>query len=71
MAPDTGTVTHGSGSKNEAPKRNIRKRFGGHDLIKGVILPPDNLFSNTSADGMVAAFLKSEPVESAVAIITR
>ncbi len=110
---DSGSVTRGSGSRNEDKERNIRKWFVDHDLIDGVILLPDNLFYNTNAAGVIlvlnkrkpaarkdkivllnaskrlkkgkpknyipedairplaAAYLKGEPVESEIAIITR
>ena len=110
---DTGSVTRGSGSKNEDRERNIRKWFADRDLIDGVILLPDNLFYNTSAAGVIvvlsrrkpearkgrivlmnasrrvrkgrpknfipeedirplaAAFIKGEPVEGEIAVITR
>jgi len=110
---DTGSMTRGSGSKNEDKERNIRKWFVDRDLIDGVILLPDNLFYNTNAAGVIvilnkrkpaarkdkivllnaskrlkkgkpknyipedairplaAAYLKGEPVDSEIAVITR
>jgi len=50
---DTGTVTRGSGSRNEDKEKTIRKWFVDHDLIEGVILLPDNLFYNTTAAGII------------------
>ncbi len=58
---DTGTVTRGSGSKNEDRERNIRKWFVERDLIDGVILLPDNLFYNTSAAGIIVVLSKRKP----------
>ena len=58
---DTGSVTRGSGSKNEDRERNIRKWFVEHDLIDGVILLPDNLFYNTSAAGIIVVLSKRKP----------
>ncbi len=55
---DTGAVTRGSGSKNEAKARTIRKWFGEQDLIDGLILPPENLFYNTSAAGLIVVLFK-------------
>ncbi len=60
---DTGSVTRGSGSKNEDRERNIRKWFVDHDLIDGVILLPDNLFYNTSAAGIIVVLSKRKPAE--------
>ena len=55
---DTGSVTRGSGSKNEDKERNIRKWFVDRDLIDGVILLPDNLFYNTTAAGVIVVLSK-------------
>jgi type I restriction enzyme M protein len=58
---DTGTVTRGSGSKNEDKERNIRKWFVDRDLIDGVILLPENLFYNTTAAGVIIVLNKRKP----------
>ncbi|QDF03362.1 N-6 DNA methylase [Myxococcus xanthus] len=58
---DTGSVTRGSGSKNEDKERNIRKWFVDRDLIDGVILLPDNLFYNTTASGVIIVLNKRKP----------
>jgi type I restriction enzyme M protein len=58
---DTGSVTRGSGSKNEDRERNIRRWFVAHDLIEGVILLPDNLFYNTTAAGIIIVLRQSKP----------
>lgn len=58
---DTGSVTRGSGSKNEDKERAIRKWFVDHDLIDGVILLPENLFYNTTAAGVVVVLSKRKP----------
>lgn len=50
---DTGSVTRGSGSRNEDKEKTIRKWFVDHDLIEGVVLLPDNLFYNTTAAGVI------------------
>ena len=55
---DTGTVTRGSGSRNEDRERNIRKWFVDQDFIEGVILLPDNLFYNTTAAGIIVVLNK-------------
>ncbi|AUM00783.1 XRE family transcriptional regulator [Rhodocyclaceae bacterium] len=58
---DTGSVTRGSGSKNEDKERNIRKWFVDQDLIDGVILLPENLFYNTTAAGVIVVLAKRKP----------
>lgn len=58
---DTGSMTRGSGSKNEDKERNIRKWFVDNDLIDGVILLPGNLFYNTSAAGLIVVLNKRKP----------
>ncbi len=50
---DTGSVTRGSGSRNEDKEKTIRKWFVDHDLIEGVVLLSDNLFYNTPAAGVI------------------
>jgi type I restriction enzyme M protein len=58
---DTGAMTRGSGSKNEDKERNIRKWFIERDLIEGVILLPENIFYNTSAQGVIVVLNKRKP----------
>ncbi|MDA8120172.1 MAG: N-6 DNA methylase [Thermaerobacter sp.] len=58
---DTGSVTRGSGSKNEDKERNIRKWFVDRDLIDGVILLPENLFYNTTAAGVIVVLSRRKP----------
>jgi type I restriction enzyme M protein len=58
---DTGSMTRGSGSKNEDKERNIRQWFVDNDLIDGVILLPENLFYNTSAAGVIVVLNKKKP----------
>jgi type I restriction enzyme M protein len=58
---DTGSVTRGSGAKNEDRERNIRKWFVDRDLIDGVILLPENLFYNTTAAGVIVVLRKNKP----------
>jgi type I restriction enzyme M protein len=58
---DTGSVTRGSGSKNEDKERNIRKWFVDHDYVDGVILLPENLFYNTPAAGIIIVLNKRKP----------
>jgi type I restriction enzyme M protein len=55
---DTGSVTRGSGSKNEDKERNVRKWFVDRDLIDGVILLPENLFYNTTSAGVIVVLNK-------------
>jgi type I restriction enzyme M protein len=58
---DTGTLTRGSGSRNEDKERNIRKWFVDRDYIEGAILLPDNMFYNTSAAGIIIVLNKRKP----------
>ncbi|WP_141206947.1 N-6 DNA methylase [Streptomyces griseorubiginosus] len=58
---DTGSVTRGSGVKNDDKERNVRKWFVDRDLIDGVILLPDNLFYNTPAAGLIIVLNKRKP----------
>lgn len=60
---DTGSVTRGSGSKNEDKEQNIRRWFIEHDLIEGVVLLPENLFYNTTAPGVIVVLSKRKPKE--------
>jgi type I restriction enzyme M protein len=57
---DTGSVTRGSGSRNDDKERNIRKWFVDRDLIDGVILLPENLFYNTNAAGVIIVLNKNK-----------
>ena len=61
---DTGSMTRGSGSKNEDKERNIRKWFVDQDLIEGIILLPENLFYNTSAAGLIVVLSNRKPETS-------
>src|SRR3546814_19320900 len=58
---DTGSVTRGSGSKNNDKEPNIRRWFVEQDLVDGVILLPDNLFSNTSDARIVVVLRRPTP----------
>ncbi|WP_327025188.1 N-6 DNA methylase [Micromonospora sp. NBC_01739] len=58
---DTGTLTRGSGSRNEDRERNIRKWFVDHDYVEGAVLLPDNLFYNTNAAGIIIFLSKRKP----------
>ena len=60
---DTGSVSRGSGSKNNDRERDIRKKFVEEDLIEGVILLPENLFYNTSAPGIILLLNRSKTKE--------
>ncbi|WP_299645272.1 type I restriction-modification system subunit M [uncultured Chloroflexus sp.] len=50
---DTGAVSRGSGNQGSNRERDIRKKFVDADLIKAVILLPENLFYNTTAPGVI------------------
>lgn len=60
---DTGALTRGSGDKNDAKERNIRRWFVENDLIEGVIYLPDNLFYNTTAPGIIIIINKNKPAK--------
>lgn len=58
---DSGSVTRGSGAKNEDKEKMIRKWFVDKDLIEGVILLPENIFYNTPAAGVIIVLNKKKP----------
>ncbi len=55
---DTGAASRGSGNQGSNKERDIRKRFVEEDLIEAVMLLPENLFYNTSAQGIVIVLNK-------------
>ncbi|MEW6664106.1 MAG: N-6 DNA methylase [Thermodesulfobacteriota bacterium] len=50
---DTGAVSRGSGNTGANRERDIRKKFVEKDWIEAVILLPENLFYNTTAQGII------------------
>lgn len=50
---DTGAVSRGSGQGGGNREREIRRQFVDDDLVEAVILLPENLFYNTTAQGIV------------------
>ena len=60
---DTGSVSRGSGNVGKNRERDIRKEFVEKDLIEAVILLPENLFYNTTADGVIMVISRSKPEE--------
>jgi type I restriction enzyme M protein len=50
---DTGAVSRGSGNQGGNRERDIRKAMVEKDLIEAVTLLPENLFYNTTAQGIV------------------
>ena len=50
----------GSGNEGSNKERDIRKQFVENDLIKAVILLPENIFYNTSAPGIILVINKSK-----------
>jgi type I restriction enzyme M protein len=66
---DTGAVSRGSGSKNEDRERSIRRWFVEHDLIEGIVLLPDNLFYNTTANGVIVFLRRGKPKDRAGRIV--
>lgn len=57
---DIGAVSRGSGNEGSNKERDIRKQFVENDLIKAVILLPENIFYNTSAPGIILVINKSK-----------
>lgn len=50
---DTGAVSRGSGNSGSNKERAIRRQFVGADRVEAVLPLPQNLFSNTTAPGIV------------------
>ena len=50
---DTGAVSRGSGNQGSNKERDIRKAFVEDDLIEAVFLLPENMFYNTTAQGII------------------
>jgi type I restriction enzyme M protein len=50
---DNGAVSRGSGGQETNKERGIRKQLIEHDLIEAVVLLPENLFYNTTAQGIL------------------
>lgn len=57
---DTGSVSRGSGKRNDKEKV-IRAKFVDNDLVEAVVLLPENLFYNTSAPGLILVVNKAKP----------
>ena len=57
---DTGTVARGSGNIGRNRERDIRKEFVDRNLIEAVILLPENMFYNTTAQGIILMINKSK-----------
>lgn len=59
---DTGAVSRGSGEVNDR-ERDIRKAFVEADLVEAVILLPENLFYNTSSQGILLCLNREKPTD--------
>jgi type I restriction enzyme M protein len=58
---DAAAVTRGSGDDGQTKEKAIRREFVDHDLIEAVILLPDNLFYNTTAQGIIVVLNQAKP----------
>ena len=59
---DTGSVSRGSGERHDREK-SIRQKFVEKDLIKVVLLLPENLFYNTTAPGIIMFISRNKSKE--------
>lgn len=66
---DTGAVSRGSGNKGSNRERDIRKLFIEKDLIEAVILLPDNLFYNTTSQGIILIINKAKKHKDQLLVI--
>jgi type I restriction enzyme M protein len=58
---DTGAVSRGSGNQGSNRERDIRKACVEADLVEAVFLLPENLFYNTTAQGIIMVLNKAKP----------
>ena len=58
---DSGAASRGSDSPGDSVERQIRKSFVDHDWIHAVILLPENLFYNTSGEGLILLVNRAKP----------
>ena len=66
---DTGAVSRGSGNVGKNRERDIRKEFVEKDLVKTVILLPENLFYNTTAPGIILVINKDKRKQNEILLI--
>ena len=60
---DTSAVSRGSGNIGKNRERDIRKVFVERDFIEAVLLLPENLFYNTTAQAIIIVINKAKPIE--------
>jgi type I restriction enzyme M protein len=60
---DTGAASRGSGNANTNKEKEVRRWFVEQDLIEGIIYLPENLFYNTTADGIILFLNKAKAKE--------
>ena len=66
---DTGSVSRGSGNEGANKERDIRKKFVENDFIEAVILLPENLFYNTTAQGIILIINKKKKHKNEILLI--
>lgn len=60
---DTGAVSRGSGNQGTNKEKDIRKAFIEKDWIEAIVLLPENLFYNTTAQGIILVLNKNKTKE--------
>jgi type I restriction enzyme M protein len=66
---DTGAVSRGSGNTGSNRERDIRKKFVDRDLVEAVILLPENMFTNTTAPGIIMVINQAKTHKGEILLI--
>jgi len=66
---DTMSVSRGSGDGGNDKERAIRKKFIDDDFVESVILLPDNLFYNTTSQGIILVINKNKKHKNEILLI--
>jgi type I restriction enzyme M protein len=66
---DTGVATRGSSGEDKSAELRIRKKILKEDLIKSVILLPENLFYNTANAGLIILLEKNKKHKNEIMMI--
>ena len=66
---DTGAVSRGTGNTGTNRERDIRKKFVENDLVEVVLLLPENLFYNTTAQGIILVINKNKRKKGEILLI--
>ena len=66
---DTGVATRGSSGEDKSAELLIRKKILEEDLIKAVILLPENLFYNTANAGLIILLEKNKKKKNEIMMI--